>query len=72
MSARKRGINRLTIRKLSKFINLSQGILEIDPIPKRILAVTSRENEKAIILLLKFNFKKIRKLNDDEVEFELL
>lgn len=39
---------------------------------KRIWAVTSPANEKAINLLLRLNFKEIKKLNDDELEFELL
>lgn len=39
---------------------------------KRIWAITSQENEKAIKLLERINFKKIRVLDDNEVEFELV
>ena len=38
---------------------------------KRIWAITSRQNEKAIKLIEKLNFIKIADLNDDEVEYEL-
>jgi len=39
---------------------------------KRIWAVTSQQNEKAIKLLERINFKKIRVLNDNDAEFELV
>lgn len=39
---------------------------------KRIWAITSQQNEKAIKLLERLNFKKIRVLDDNEVEFELV
>jgi len=39
---------------------------------KRIWAITSQQNEKAIKLLEKINFKKIRLLDDNEAEFELV
>lgn len=39
---------------------------------KRIWAVTSPANEKAIKLLMRLNFKEIKKLSDDELQFELL
>ena len=39
---------------------------------KRIWAITSQRNEKAIELLERINFKKIRVLDDNEVEFELV
>lgn len=38
---------------------------------KRIWAVTTRHNEKAIKLIEKLNFYKVTDLNDDEVEYEL-
>ena len=39
---------------------------------KRIWAITSQQNEKAIKLLERNNFKRIRVLNDNEVEFEFV
>lgn len=39
---------------------------------KRIWAITSQENEKAIKLLERVNFKKIRILDENEVEFEFV
>ena len=39
---------------------------------KRIWAITSRQNEKAIKLLERLDFKKSRVLDDNEVEFELI
>ena len=38
---------------------------------KRIWAITTRQNEKAIRLLERLNFIKIADLDDDEIEFEL-
>ena len=38
----------------------------------RIWAITSRQNEKAIKLLERLNFIKIRDLDDNEVKFELI
>ena len=38
---------------------------------KRIWAITTRQNEKAIKLIEKLNFIKIADLNDNEVEYEL-
>jgi ribosomal-protein-alanine N-acetyltransferase len=39
---------------------------------KRIWAVTSEQNEKAIKLLKRINFEKVRVLDNNEVEFELV
>ena len=39
---------------------------------KRIWAITSQQNEKAIKLLERINFKNIRVLDDNEVEYELI
>lgn len=38
---------------------------------KRIWAITTKQNEKAIKLIEKLNFIKIADLNDNEVEYEL-
>jgi [ribosomal protein S5]-alanine N-acetyltransferase len=46
------------------------GIIKIGL--KRIWAITSQQNEKAIKLLERLDFKKIRILDDNEVEFELI
>lgn len=37
---------------------------------KRIWAITSQQNEKAIKLLERIDFKKVRVLDDNDVEFE--
>lgn len=39
---------------------------------KRVYAITSQENDKAIKLFKSINFKKIRDLDDNEVEFEFV
>jgi [ribosomal protein S5]-alanine N-acetyltransferase len=39
---------------------------------KRIWAITSQQNEKAIKLLERLDFKKIKVLDDNELEFELV
>ena len=54
---------------LAMILAIEFGLNEIGL--RRIKAVTTKQNEKAIKLIEKLNFIKIAELNDNEVEYEL-
>ena len=54
---------------LAMMLAIEFGLNEIGL--RRIKAVTTKQNEKAIKLIEKLNFIKIAELNDNEVEYEL-
>lgn len=54
---------------LAMMLAIEFGLNEIGL--RRIKAVTTKQNEKAIKLIEKINFIKIAELNDNEVEYEL-